>query len=131
MCQKKYKNVVELCTYCKKQLSSANGPNGSIIERGLIEVFKQRGAEKKARLYRKLVTKISPGTSNLEANNERLKKENKALYDRLRKKPARKPTKTTLGFKQKAKIHALKKGMILESSQMTVIKRSALKSNQT
>ena len=39
MCQKMYKNLIELCTYCKKKLIAANSPNASIIESGLIKAF--------------------------------------------------------------------------------------------
>ena len=37
--QKKYKNVVELCTYCKKKLASANDPNTTSIDSDLITAF--------------------------------------------------------------------------------------------
>ena len=59
LCQKKYKNVVELCTYCKKQLTSASGPNASIIDRGLIEAFKQKRAVDRANCVKKLVRETS------------------------------------------------------------------------
>ena len=101
MCQKKYKNVVELCTYCKKQLSSASGPDSSIIDRGIIEAFKQKRAVDRANCVKKLVRETSTDFQQLVASNNSLKKQVKALQNRLRRMPARKPTKAKLGFKQK------------------------------
>ena len=101
MCQKKYKTVVELCTYCKKQLSNANGPDASIIDSGLIEAFKQKRAVDKANCVKKLVHKTFKDYDELKTSIDSLKKQNKALYDRLRRMPARKSTKAKLGFKQK------------------------------
>ena len=99
MCQKKYKNVVELCTYCKKQLSSASGPDASIIDRGIIEAFKQKRAVDKLNCVKKLVRATSTDFQQQKATIDSLRKQNKALYDRLRRMPARNPTKAKLGFK--------------------------------
>ena len=102
MCQKKYKNVVELCTYCKKQLSSANGPDASIIGSGLIEAFKQKRAVDRANCVKKLVRETSTDFQELVASNDSLRKQVKALQNRLRRMPAKRSTKAKLGFKQKA-----------------------------
>ena len=101
MCQKKYKNVVELCTYCKKQLSNANGPDASIIDSGLIEAFKQKRAVDRANCVKKLVRETSTDFQQLVASNDSLRKQVKALQNRLRRAPARRSTKAKLGFKQK------------------------------
>ena len=101
MCQKKYKNVVELCTYCKKQLSSASGPDASIIDKGLIAAFKQKRAVDRANCVKKLVRETSTDFQQLVASNDSLKKQVKALQNRLRRVPARRSTKAKLGFKQK------------------------------
>ena len=101
MYQKKYKNVVELCTYCKKQLSSANGPDASIIDSGLIEAFKQKRAVDRANCVKKLVRETSTDFQQLVASNDSLRKQVKALQNRLRRMPAKRSTKAKLGFKQK------------------------------
>ena len=101
MCQKKYKTVVELCTYCKKQLTSASGPDASIIDRGLIEAFKQKRAVDRANCVKKLVRETSTDFQQLVASNDSLRKQVKALQNRLRRAPARRSTKAKLGFKQK------------------------------
>ena len=102
LCQKKYKNVVELCTYCKKQLSNANGPDASIIDSGLIEAFKQKRAVDRANCVKKLVRETSTDFQQLVASNDSLRKQVKALQNRLRRMPAKRSTKAKLGFKQKA-----------------------------
>ena len=56
LCQKKYKNVVELCTYCKKKLASANDPNTTSIDSDLITAFNQKRAVDKTNCVKKLVT---------------------------------------------------------------------------
>ena len=39
LCGKKFKNLAELCTYCKKKLASANDPNTTSIDKDLITAF--------------------------------------------------------------------------------------------
>ena len=77
------------------------------------------------------MSEISPGTDKLEAANERLKKENKALYDRLRNMPARKPAKAKLGFKPKFKNQAVQTDTHESSSQISAIKNLKLNSAST
>ena len=74
MCQKKYKNVVELCTYCKKQLSSASGPDASIIDKGLIEAFKQKREVDRANCVKKLVRKAFTDYDELITSIDSLRK---------------------------------------------------------
>ena len=128
LCQKKYKNVVELCTYCKKQLTSASGPNASIIDRGLIEAFTQKRAVDKANCVKKLARATSTDFQHLEATIASLRKEKKALRDRLRRAPARRPTKAKLGFKQKTEKSAPQTGPRPSQGQTAAIKKSKLKS---
>ena len=72
------------------------------FDRGLIEAIRKSKARDRKSSAQKLVRENSKDFQQLEAANDSLKKQNKALYDRLRRMPAKKSTKAKLGFKQKA-----------------------------
>ena len=75
-------------------------PPGS-FDRDLIDVIRKSKARDRKSSAQKLVRMSSKDFQQLEAANDSLKKQNKALYDCLRRMPARKSTKAKLGFKQK------------------------------
>ena len=93
--------VLELCSGSAGRRISASGTDGCIIEKGLIEAFKQKRAVDRANCVKKLVRETSTDFQQLIASNDSLKKQVKALQNRLRRMPARKSTKAKLGFKQK------------------------------
>ena len=76
-------------------------PSAGSFDRGLIEAIRKSKARDRKSSAQKLVRESSKDFQQLEAANDSLKKQNKALYDRLRRMPARKSTKAKLGFKQK------------------------------
>ena len=67
----------------------------------------------------------------LKASNDGLKKQVKALSDRLRRMPTRKSTKAKLGFKQKSKNQAVQTDTHESSSQISTIKNLKLNSAST
>ena len=71
------------------------------FDKGLIEAFKQKRAVDRVNCVKKLVRETSTDFQQLVASNDSLKKQVKALQNRLRRIPARNSTKAKLGFKQK------------------------------
>ena len=67
MCQKEYKNVIELCTYCKKKLKAANDPNTTGIERGLLSAFLEQRARERQSAVDRLATETKPASDKLRA----------------------------------------------------------------
>ena len=91
----------QLCGFCCKKIQSMKAPSAGSFDRGLIEAIRKSKARDRKSSAQKLVRESSKDFQQLEAANDSLKKQNKALYDRLRRMPARKSTKAKLGFKQK------------------------------
>ena len=71
------------------------------FDKGLIEAIRKSKARDRKSSAQKLVRETSTDFQQLVASNDSLRKQNKALYDRLRRAPARRSTKAKLGFKQK------------------------------
>ena len=71
------------------------------FDRGLIEAIRKSKARDRKSSAQKLVRETSTDFQQLEASNDSLKKQVKALQNRLRRMPAKKSTKAKLGFKQK------------------------------
>ena len=117
MCQKEYKNVIELCTYCKKKLKAANDPNTTGIERGLLSAFLEQRARERQSAVDRLATETKPASDKLRDKIESQKKKIKSLNDRLRKMPARLSSKAANGFKQKAPKKTLKLSLNSNSDQ--------------
>ena len=131
LCEKTNQAVQQLCGYCFKRIQSMKASPPASFDWGLIEAIQKSKARDRKSSAQKLVSEISPGTDKLEVANERLKKENKALYDRLRNMPARKPAKAKLGFKPKFKNQAVQTDMHKSLSQISAIKNLTLKSAST
>ena len=91
----------QLCGFCFKKIQSMKASSTGSFDRGLIEAIRKSKARDRKSSAQKLVRENSKDFQQLEAANDSLKKQNKALYDRLRRMPARKSTKAKLGFKQK------------------------------
>ena len=105
-----------------------SGPEASDIDRGLIESIRLTREHHRTNSVRKLVRETSTDFQELEATIASLRKEKKALYDRLRRAPARRPTKAKLGFKQKDPKSAPQTGPRPSQGQTAAIKKSKLKS---
>ena len=71
------------------------------FDRGLIEAIRKSKARDRKSSAQKLVRETSTDFQQLEASNDSLKKQVKALQNRLRRMPAKKSTKAKLGFKQR------------------------------
>ena len=106
-----------------------SGPEASDIDRGLIESIRLTREHHRTNSVRKLVHETSTDFQELEASNDSLKKQVKALKNRLRRAPARKPTKAKLGFKQKDPKSAPQTGPRPSQGQTAAIKKSTLKSH--
>ena len=98
------------------------------FDRGLIEAIRKSKARDRKSSAQKLVRETSTDFQELEASNDSLKKQVKALQNRLRRAPARKPTKAKLGFKQKDPKSAPQTGPRPSQGQTAAIKKSTLKS---
>ena len=85
MCQKEYRTVTELCTYCKKKLKAANAPNSGGIESGLLSAFLEQRARQRQSTVKKLARKINPISKKTKATIESQKKQIRALRAILRK----------------------------------------------
>ena len=105
-----------------------SGPEASDIDRGLIESIRLTREHHRTNSVRKLVRTTSTDFQELEASNASLRKENKALQNRLRRAAARRPTKAKLGFKQKTDKSTVQIDTNSNKSQTVAIKKSKLKS---
>ena len=106
-----------------------SGPEASDIDRGLIESIRLTREHHRTNSVRKLARTISTDFQELEAENASLRKEKKALRERLRRAAARRPTKAKLGFKQKDPKSAPQTGPRPSQGQTAAIKKSTLKSH--
>ena len=98
------------------------------FDRGLIEAIRKSKARDRKSSAQKLVRETSTDFQELEAENASLRKEKKALCERLRRAAARRPTKAKLGFKQKDPKSGPQTGPRPSQGQTAAIKKSTLKS---
>ena len=118
----------QLCGFCFKKIQSMKASSAGSFDRGLIEAIRKSKARDRKSSAQKLVRETSTDFQQLEATNDSLKKQVKALQNRLRRAPARKPTKAKLGFKQKDPKSAPQTGPRPSQGQTAAIKKSKLKS---
>ena len=88
---------------------------------GLINALRQPRERDRKQFGKTLVRQTFTDYDELVASNNSLKKQNKALYDRLRRMPAKKSTKAKLGFKQKTEKSTVQIDTSSSSSQITAI----------
>ena len=98
------------------------------FDRGLIEAIRKSKARDRKSSAQKLVRETSTDFQQLEASNDSLKKQVKALQNRLRRMPAKKSTKAKLGFKQRTEKSTVQIDTNSNKSQTVAIKKSKLKS---
>ena len=88
---------------------------------GLINALRQPRERDRKKFGKMLVRETYTDYDELVASNNSLRKQNKALYDRLRRMPAKKSTKAKLGFKQKTEKSTVQIDTSSSSSQITAI----------
>ena len=95
-------SVQQLCGFCFKKIQSMKVSSAGSFDKGLIETIRKSKARDRKSSAQKLVRETSTDFQQLVASNDSLRKQVKALQNRLRRMPAKRSTKAKLGFKQKA-----------------------------
>ena len=113
MCERTYKSVQQLCGNCFKRLKDMKASESGSTDKGLFEIIQLSKARDRNNSALKLVNKKNPDYQKLKETNQRLKKENKTLYDSQRYQTSKKSARAALGFKAKTEEEESKSALSL------------------